>query len=39
MRKYIETGIQAANSIVSEPDIWTRDSALAQAAIEALWDV
>jgi hypothetical protein len=35
----IEADIQAASAILSEPDIWRRDSLLAQEAMIALCDV
>lgn len=35
----IEADIQAATAILSEPDIWERDSTLAQEAMVALWHV
>jgi hypothetical protein len=35
----VEADIQAASAILSEPDIWKRDSKLAQQALVALWDV
>jgi hypothetical protein len=33
----IEAGIRAANAVLDEPDIWQRDSILAQEAMVALW--
>lgn len=39
LHHHLEADIQAANAILNEPDIWTRDSVVAQAAIVALWDV